>query len=59
MNNKIFPAPKLMLLVCIWRSTGQSRAPLVCAWAQAETLQMLPNCSEPSSDAKGGLRLCA
>jgi hypothetical protein len=59
MNNKIFAAPKVNSLVRVWRSTGEPRTPLVCAWTQAETVQMLPNSVESSTDARGGLRLCA
>jgi len=55
MNNKIFTAPNIDSLVRVWRSTGQPRTPLVCAWTQANTVQMLPNSAESSMDTRGGL----
>jgi hypothetical protein len=58
-NYKILAVRRPSSLVRVWRSTGDPRMPLVRIWVQADTAKLRSSPADPSSEERGGLRLCA
>jgi hypothetical protein len=58
MTNKIVSIRTIDGMTCLWRPTGDPRAPLACIWVDGITPRGLKSASS-SDDVEEGLRQCA